>query len=293
MRGTSCALWSVVLVVAVVIACGPPSRNSPDGAGGGGGSGDANGSSSGCSDAAKAVYVIDQLSNHLSRFDPASKTFTDLGQLHCPTALGASPFSMSVDRTATAWVLYDSGELFKVDIASLACAPTTWTTQQGLKVFGMGFSTDTPGGTTDTLFVGGGADQMQSSYMLAKIDVGTMAATVVGSEPQLPEMTGTGSAELWGFFPAASTSNIIRIDKTNGSAAQTLAEPTLGAAADAGYAFAFWGGDFWVFLIRSGEPETKVYQVDGMSGAVKSTTSSGGRTIVGAGVSTCAPVVVQ
>ncbi|MGE5186926.1 MAG: hypothetical protein ACM31C_32970 [Acidobacteriota bacterium] len=289
MRGTSRGL---LVVVGLVVACGPPSRNSPDGGGSHGSGGDANDNSSGCSDAAKAVYVIDQLSNHLSRFDPATKTFADLGQLHCATAFGAQPFSMGVDRTATAWVLYDSGELFQVDIASLACTKTSWTTQQGLKVFGMGFSTDTPGGTTDSLFVGGGMTREQSPVTVARLDTQTMTAMPIGSAAQVPEMTGTGNAQLWGFMAEPTTSHVIEIDKTNGSILQSFPEPTL-AGTDAGYAFAFWGGDFWVFFIHSGDAESKVYQVDGHTGAIKGTTSSMGRTIVGAGVSTCAPVVIQ
>ena len=55
---------------------------------------------------------------------------------------------------------------------------------------------------------------------------------------------------------------------------------------------AFWGGDFWLFYEAVGDSSSTVYQVkaDGtMSVAVKST----GRVIVGAGVSTCAPLVIQ
>ena len=56
------------------------------------------------------------------------------------------PFSMGVDRSATAWVLYDSGELFRVDTTSLACTVTDVDVAQlGLLNFGMGFSTDTHG----------------------------------------------------------------------------------------------------------------------------------------------------
>ena len=190
-------------------------------------------------------------------------------------------------------MLYNTGELFRVDTTTLACTRTTWSSPNGLKVFGMGFSTDMPGGTTDTLFVGGGASQMQTSYTLAKVDDATMTATNVGTETDLPEMTGTGSAELWGFQVDASTARVVQFDKTNGSLARTFNIASL-ASADAGYAFAFWGGDFWIFLIRVNvDTETKVYQIDGMTGAIKGTTSSGGRTIVGAGVSTCAPIVVQ
>ena len=291
MRGPSIAF----VCVCALAACEPSSRRdtgdndaivvNPNGDGGDNGLG--------CSDAAKLVYTIDQFTNKLARFDPSTKTFTDLGVLSCQTMAGATPFSMGVDREATAYVLYNSGELFRVDTGTLACTKTTWASPNGLKVFGMGFSTDMPGGTTDHLFVGGGASQMQSSYTLAMVDVATMTATNVGTETDLPEMTGTGSAQLWGFQVDASTARCVQFDKTNGSITNTFNIPSL-ASSDAGYAFAFWGGDFWIFLIRvNTDTETKVYQIDGMTGAIKSTTSSGGRTIVGAGVSTCAPVVVQ
>src|SRR5262249_23594495 len=137
--------------------------------------------------------------------DPSTKTFTDLGPLNCQAQSGATTFSMGVDRNVIGWVLYSSGELFHVDILNgLACTKTSWHAQNGFMVFGMGFSTDMPMGTTDTLFVGGGLSQAQTSYTLAKVDTSTMTSTVVGSEPQLPEMTGNAKAELWGFFPDAS-----------------------------------------------------------------------------------------
>ena len=60
-----------------------------------------------------------------------------------------------------------------------------------------------------------------------------------------------------------------------------------------GYAFAHWGGDYWVFLIKNSEASTTVYQVNGMTGAITSTTPTTGRVIVGAGVPTCAPVVIE
>ena len=118
--------------------------------------GSGSGGDDGCSAAAKLVYVVDE-SNELSQFDPTTKAFTDLGTLNCPAMFGATPFSMGVDRTATAWVLYDSGELFRVDTTSLACTATSWSSELGLFEFGMGFSTDTAGGSTDTLFVAGGS----------------------------------------------------------------------------------------------------------------------------------------
>ena len=281
-------------ICVLVAACGPPPRHGggDDGtdahvAGDGSGSGD-----NGCAMGTELIYVIDQFNKLLSQFDPTTKMFHDLGQLNCPTMAGATPFSMSVDRQANAYVLYNSGELFRVVLPGLQCTKTTWTMQSGLKVFGMGFSTDMPGGQTEHLFIGGGQSQTQSSFTLAKVDPTTLVATPIGTQPALPEMTGTGNAELWGFFPDASTAHVVRFDKTTGMVAKDFPEPTL-AGAGAGYAFAHWGGDYWVFLIKSGDPSTKVYQVDGMTGTIKSTTPTAGRTIVGAGVSTCAPVVIQ
>jgi len=273
----------------VVIACGPPPRG--DGGGDDTTAGDGGQNTDGCADGAELVYVIDQFGDRISTFDPATKTFTDLGSLSCPTSIGATPFSMSVDRGAHAWVLYNSGELFRVDMPGLACTATTWAGASGLKVFGMGFSTDMPMGSAETLFVGGGQMQNQTSFTLAKLDTTTMTATPIGTQTALPEMTGTGNAELWGFMPDASTARVVRFDKTTGAAAQTYTLPTL-AGTMTGYAFAHWGGDFWVFLIKNGEPSTTVYQVDGATGMIVGTTPTTGRTIVGAGVSTCAPVVV-
>jgi len=277
-----------------LVACAPTPRHgnggdddsNPDGNNGGDGNSD-------CSGDAKLIYTIDQFNGALlSQFDPATKTFTDLGPLSCPTQPGATTFSMGVDRNVIGWVLYDTGELFRVDILNnRACTKTSWHAQNGLTVFGMGFSTDMPMGSTDTLFVGGGMSQTQTSFTLAKIDTTTMMSTVVGSEPQLPEMTGNAKAELWGFFPDASQPKVVRFDKTTGAAAVTFPEPQL-AGTMTGYAFAHWGGDYWVFLIKNGEPSTTVYQIDGMTGMQKGTTPTTGRTIVGAGVSTCAPVVI-
>lgn len=291
MRGT------LTILSFALIACGPAPRDRNSGDddvdSGTGGSGDAaNNNNSDCAQGTDLVYVIDQFNNRLSQFDPMAKQFHDLGSLSCPVSLGATPFSMSVDRNAIAWVLYDSGQLMHVEIATLACTATTWASPSRLDVFGMGFSTDVAGGSAEHLYIGGGATQVQASYTLARVDTTTMMATPLGTESDLPEMTGTGSAQLWGFQTDASTAHVVQFDKTNGTAITTYPEPTL-TGTDTGYAFAAWGGDFWVFLIRSGEPSSTVYQVDGMTGAIKGTTATTGRTIVGAGVSTCAPTVIQ
>ena len=275
------------------VACGPaPRPNGSDDGDDGGGDDAGEDQNEDCADGTELVYTIDQFNYRLSQFDPGTKAFTDLGSLSCPSTGGGTPFSMSLDRAGFAYVLYTTGELFKAPIGNLAaCTKTTWTSQAGLKVFGMGFSTDAVGGSAETLFVGGGQTQTQASYTLAKLDVATMTATVVGSQMQLPEMTGTGNAELWGFMPDTTSARVVKFDKQTGAALTTYAVPSLAGTMTA-YAFAHWGGDFWVFLRKGSETATTVYQIDGMTGAIEGMTPATGRTIVGAGVSTCAPVVI-
>lgn len=282
-----------IALALVLSACGPaPRANGGDDGDDDGGSDSGTNPNDDCADGTELIYTIDQFNYRLSRFDPQTKVFADLGSLSCPSTMGGTPFSMSVDRAGFAWVLYNSGELFKVSINNLAaCTKTTWATQAGLKVFGMGFSSDTAGSSSETLFVGGGMTQTQTSYTLAKLNLASMTAMPVGTQTQLPEMTGTGNAELWGFMPDASNARIVKFDKATGAALTTYMHPTL-AGTMTGYAFAHWGGDFWVFLIKNGEPSTTIYQIDGMTGMLEGSTPTTGRTIVGAGVSTCAPVIL-
>lgn len=302
-----------LLATILFVACGPADRgddtggngNGPDGGGGGGGGGSGGGSNTeGCSDAAKLVYVVDS-GKKFSKFDPSTKMFTDIGTLNCPGTSG-QPFSMGVDRDAVAWVLYSDHKIFRVDTSNAACTATNFSAPSNLQLFGMGFSANTAGSTDDTLFIAGGPDPgplgtMGTTSALSTMSTMTMSPMSVGTVTGWPELTGTGNAELWGWFPDASNPRVEQLNKTSGAAVKTFSKsnaPTMSAltGTPAAWAFAFWGGDFWVFLQKqsglSTEPNTKVYQIDGMTGAIKTTTDATGRIIVGAGVSTCAPVVI-
>jgi hypothetical protein len=294
-------LGKAMAIALALAACGPDPRDpggDPDGGNGGGGDGNNNGNSDGCSDDAKLVYVID-MDRTLSQFNPPTKTFTDLGKLTCPAMLGATPFSMAIARDATAWVLYNNGELFRVETKnSLACTKAAWVPNtQGHRLFGMGFSTDVVGGTTDTLFISGGSGPGTGSggSTLAKVDMTTFKPTNLGAVAGWPELTGTGSAELWGFFPqitGGAGARIVKLDKTSGGAMQTFQAPDLNdSGTPQAWAFAFHGGFFWAFLMKSTDGETSVYQFNAATGARVGVTVATDRTIVGAGVSTCAPVI--
>jgi hypothetical protein len=289
---------AIALALALA-ACGPTPRHpgtTPHRSAGGGddgnpSTGDGSPTGDGCSDEAKLVYVVDQ-NDKLSQFHPQTKTFTDLGTLSCPAGT-ASPFSMAIARDATAWVLYDNGDLYRVETKNnLACTKAAWVRNtQGLSKFGMGFSTDQAGGTTDTLFIAGGSSTTNSISTLARVDMGTFQPTTAGTVTGWPELTGTGKAELWGFFPSTTNARIVQLDKTSGGVHQTYPLSSL-AGDPRAWAFAFHGGSFWVFLKKGSESYTTVYQVDSMTGAVVGETDATGRSIVGAGVSTCAPIIL-
>jgi hypothetical protein len=255
--------------------------------------GDGGGGGDGCSDEARLVYVVDQ-SNKFSSFNPQTLSFTDIGTLACPAQPLASPFSMAVDRQATAWVLYSSGELFTVNTQTLACQKSSWASQNGLVNFGMGFATDTAGGTAETLFIAGGGAGGPASGMtstLAKLALPGLTAQTLGTIQGWPELTGTGAAELWGFFPDANNPRVAQLNKSSGGDLKAYQAASL-KGMPAAWAFAFWGGDFWIFLQKGLEPSTTVYRMKGSDGSIMSMTPAPGRTIVGAGVSTCAPITI-
>jgi hypothetical protein len=223
-----------------------------------------------------------------SRFDPASLTFNDIAKLNCPSAF--SPFSMAVDQHAVAWVLYGDGHIFRVDTGTAQCQATTFQVgQHGLSTFGMGFVFNPTTGI-DTLYIAGGTFPTQRSSTLATISFPALTVSTVGTiSAGWPELTGTGDGELWGFVPSFASVNgqslMLKIDPTN---ATELARYPYTGLTSGSWAVKFWGGSFWIFLGPA------IYQVprttpDKVITAIANT----GRDIVGAGVSTCAPVQSQ
>jgi hypothetical protein len=168
-----------------------------------------------------------------------------------------------------------------------------------MKEFGMGFSTDTAGGTTDKLYVAGGnTASTTANAQLATLDVTTMTVTTVpgGTVTGSPELTGNANAELWGFFPDATNPKISQINKSTGALISPASLPAGLKGEPAAWAWAFYGGDYWIFLAKlnnatgTADP-TIVYQVS-PTGQLKGMTPTTTRRIVGAGVSTCAPTVI-
>ncbi|MDP3151691.1 MAG: hypothetical protein Q8N23_03405 [Archangium sp.] len=271
------------------------------GAGGGGGfTITADGGVDDCSAEAKLIYVVDQ-DRTLSSFNPRligqpNGPFIDLGQISCASEPGAEPFSMAVDRNATAWIVYDSGELFTVDVKAipLTCVKTGFMPQQNVAKFGMGFVANEPGSKEETLFISGSdlASSLSTTKFGTLMTAPPYRVSVTGTLNGAPELTGTGDAKLWAFLPNVTPPKVARLSKVNG-AIESVFEAQALAGVPRAWAFAFWGGDFFVFLERSTDSSTKVWRVNGSTGAVTAAVGDTSRTIVGAGVSTCAPVEIN
>jgi hypothetical protein len=239
-------------------------------------------------DANKLIYLVDDANNFLS-YDPRKNgdPFRLIGKLSCGDY--TSPFSMSVDRQGTAWVGYQSGEVYKVDIHTAKCQPSGFVAgSAGSQTFGMGFATDDSTAKTEKLYI-----SPEHARNLSVIDTSKASPTsqsigqIVASAGRNPELTGTSEGKLFGFFPVDDgTSFIQEIDKKSGGAVGQKWQ-----VGDIGYvtawAFAQWGGMFFVFVTPSTGP--KVYAVNRQTGESKVVMGSIPYRVTGAGVSTCAP----
>jgi hypothetical protein len=244
-----------------------------------------------CIEASRWVYTVDT-AGRFSRFDPSTLTFTDIGTLHCPGEIN-TPNSMAVDQNAVAWVSYTDGNLFKVDTSTAKCEATGFVSDQhNLLEFGMGFVFD-PSTGEDTLYVAGTSSTAQTTQStLATIAVPSLVVTPIGLVTAgNAELTGTGDGQLWGFVPNTASSNrestLVRIDPATGKTLESYTYPSLvSSGGDVTWAVKFWGGSFWIFFNDS------IYQVSRDSpDTIHAALSNTGRYIVGAGVSTCAPLL--
>jgi hypothetical protein len=233
-----------------------------------------------CIEASRWIYVVDE-AGWLSRFDPNTLRFTDIALLKCPG--GGSTMSMAVDQNAVAWVLYDDGNIFKVDTTSGACEATSFKPgQHDMWKFGMGFVFD-PATGQDTLYIAGYSN-------LATISFPDLVVRPVGpTSSGIAELSGTGDGQLWGYVASFTSGNrsapaLLRYDPTSGKTIESYLYASM--ITPTSYAMKFWGGSFWIFANSS------VYRVrrESLSEAEYVGDYQRSYGIVGAGVSTCAPL---
>ncbi len=233
-----------------------------------------------CADAGVTyVYVLGS-QNELYSFYPPTLAFTSIGTVSCSST--AQPNSMAVTRAGIAFANYSDGHLFEISTANAACKATTYVpSQDGIKEYGMGYAANADGG--ETLYV------ESSALGLGFIDTQAFTLGVIGQfQPPEPwcELTGTGDGRLFGFCPFVSGSYVKEFDPAT---ATVLTSHQLSATSGTtgSWAFAFWGGDFWLFTGPGLAPST-VTKYDPVA-QTETTVATAPLSIVGAGVSTCAP----
>ena len=164
----------------------------------------------------------------------------------------------------------------------------------------MGFVSDAPNSSKETLFVAGGsaANMMTSPAHLGTIDPATAVLTEVvtlAAAEYPPEFTGTGEAELFGYYPGQSPF-VAHVNKSTGVIEQQWQLPTISDQIRA-WAFAHWGGRFYIFTATQDflgtVLDSYIQRLDPTNGEVVVVVPQIQPVIVGAGVSTCAPVVVE
>jgi hypothetical protein len=248
----------------------------------------------GCAAAAELVYVVSDTSD-LYSFAPGTQTFKKVGTLNCPTDPTNQPNSMAIDRSGTAYINYKDGSLFKASTTDASCQATTFVpSQAGFKKFGMAFSTDGATSTSETLYISGLNDQSSDvGQGFGKVDLANYRITMLGDytaplSGRGAELTGTGDGKLYGFFATQPDATLAEIDETKGDTSGS--KDLQGVATQESWAFSFYAGAFFFYTAAASKPSSLSQYAPGTGGGVQTLQADVGFRIVGAGVSTCAPI---
>ena len=103
-------------------------------------------------------------------------------------------------------------------------------------------------------------------------------------------MPGNKLGELWAILPLDDPPRIVKLSTVDGSILQELVVTGLPTQDMDTFAFANWGGSFYVFIRNYGlGNSTNVWKVP-PSGVATLHLGDIGFDVIGAGVSTCAPI---
>jgi hypothetical protein len=232
-----------------------------------------------CPDAGDTLIYLLGDQNELYSFYPPTLKFRAIGTIGCEMA--STPNSMAVTRSGIAFTNFHDGNMFEVSTLNAACKATPYLpNQHGWTTYGMGYANGPDGG--EILYVSGSSPPAG----LATVDTTTFKLGFIANfqppEQDICELTGTGAGELFGYCPQGNNSHLIQIDPAT---AKVLSSHPFSFSIGNAYAFAFWGGDFWIF---HGSGQSTVTKYDPVT-QMESTATTAPILVVGAGVSTCAP----
>lgn len=244
------------------------------------------------------IYVLSDYGS-IWRFDPGDLSWTFVTDIECGGM--NSTFSMGISRKGRAWVQYINGDLYTVDLKDPdgACKdPGFMAGNPKFPNFGMAFVTPDASDSCDRLYAHSGIDpglQGPGVGALGVIDPQTLVLSEIAAiDSAWGELTGTGDGRLFAFEGDSDTF-IREYDKATGAVLGTW--PLPGLANPDAFAFAYWGGDFYMFVTRPNDlsGQSMVLRLDfdesdGDGMALTTVVETAPIRIVGAGVSTCAPL---
>lgn len=262
-----------------------------------------------CAPKLDLIYVLSD-DRELWTYDPLANSFALVGPLGCPTTDGT--FSMGVGRDGFAWIQTTIpqgvsnyvGDLFRLDVTNpLNCVDPGYVPgAEGWVHFGMAFVSVSAGDPCDRLYGqhwDGQAGLWSEGPGAGKLGVFDAAAlrmeTIGATNYNGAELTGTGDGRLYAFG-GVPHAKLIQFDKQTAQAIETL--PFNSLPLTNAFAFAFWGGDFYFFTLADPDSPSSLSKVtkldyDDSDSSGKSLTTvhmNAPIRIVGAGVSTCAPL---
>ncbi|MBZ5714113.1 hypothetical protein [Nannocystis pusilla] len=237
----------------------------------------------------------------LWKYFPETNNFTMLGQIGCGMT---NTFSMAVDRLGYAWVQFNgTGQLRKVDVTNVAdCSdPGFAPGQVGVNNFGMAFVSNSEVDKCDRIYGNtysgfGGYSEGPNAGDFITIDPDSLILSKLGKTSfDGAELTGTGDGRAF-IFGGQFPSKLVEADKNTGAALSVL--PLNGLEINNGaFAFAFFAGDFYFFTDSDNDlfnsEVTHLDYDDSDGNGIQDLTvlqQDAPLLIVGAGVSTCAPV---
>jgi hypothetical protein len=243
-----------------------------------------------CPDAGSTpIYVVTRQAN-LMAFDPPTGVFSPIGPLRCASA--GAPYSMAVYTPSTAYVSYDTGEIFRVRTATAECAPTSFVPRQAGFPLRLAMTfTVSMSGEPQTLYVAGNAAAIPSraaAVVLGTVDTTTWVLTKVGEmSPEVfdPALSTQGASDLWALFENPNWESAALWGPVWSSGTQQGEGPAGGGLAlGSAWAFAWWGGSPYFFTAPQG---TTIVTLQGSETGQIAQVGSTAEAVVGAGVAGC------
>jgi hypothetical protein len=244
------------------------------------------------------IFVLSKTAE-LWKYLPGDNKFELLGAIDC--GVPPSTFSMGVDRQGYAWVQFSDLEIRKVDVTNVAdCTdPGFVPMQDGIENFGMAFVSNSADDKCDQIYGNhyNGVAQGDKVSEFFSVDPLTLDLVQLGkSDYGLAEVTGTGDGRAF-LFAGPDPAELVEVDKASGATLSVT--PLPGVKTGGGFAFAFFAGDFYFFTDAMSDGKSEVTHIDyddsDKNGKQDLTVvlQNAPLRVVGAGVSTCAPLIPQ